>query len=91
MGLPPTQRTAPGRLVEGATLQGWKAALGALALAYPTGSPATSPDALSSVLAIPSRRAGGVHVERPQRSEDEQVDRQAAQVVRSAFRAVGVV
>ena len=29
------QRTAPGRLVEGATVQGWKAALGALALAYP--------------------------------------------------------
>jgi putative transposase len=26
---------APGRLVEGATVQGWKAALGALALAYP--------------------------------------------------------
>jgi putative transposase len=34
-GKPPTQRTAPGRLVEGATVQGWKAALGALALAYP--------------------------------------------------------
>ena len=34
-GLPPTQHTAPGRLVEGATVQGWKAALGALALAYP--------------------------------------------------------
>ena len=34
-GLPPTRRTAPGRLVEGATVQGWKAALGALALAYP--------------------------------------------------------
>ena len=33
--LPPTQRTAPGRLVEGAVVQGWKAALGALALAYP--------------------------------------------------------
>ena len=32
---PPTQRTAPGRLVEGSTVQGWKAALGALALAYP--------------------------------------------------------
>ena len=31
----PTQRTAPGRLVEGATVLGWKAALGALALAYP--------------------------------------------------------
>ena len=34
-GLPPTQRTAPGRLVEGATVQGWKAAPAALALAYP--------------------------------------------------------
>lgn len=32
---PITQRNAPGRLVEGATVQGWKAALGALALAYP--------------------------------------------------------
>src|SRR4051794_1463799 len=29
------ERTAPGRLVEGAAVQGWKAALGALALAYP--------------------------------------------------------
>jgi putative transposase len=28
-------RKAPGRLVEGATIQGWKAALGALAIAYP--------------------------------------------------------
>ena len=27
--------TQTGRLVEGATVQGWKAALGALALAYP--------------------------------------------------------
>ena len=36
----------------------------------PTASPATSPDGLSSVMAIPSRRTGGVHVERPQRSED---------------------
>jgi putative transposase len=34
-GLPRDQRTAPPRLVEGATVQGWKAALGALALAYP--------------------------------------------------------
>jgi len=34
-GLPATQRNAPGRLVEGATVHGWKAALGALALAYP--------------------------------------------------------
>jgi putative transposase len=34
-GLPANQRKAPGRLVEGATTQGWKAALGALALAYP--------------------------------------------------------
>jgi putative transposase len=29
------ERKAPGRLVEGATVQGWRAALGALALAYP--------------------------------------------------------
>jgi putative transposase len=29
------ERTAPGRLVEGAVVRGWKAALGALALAYP--------------------------------------------------------
>ena len=34
-GTPKGQRTAPGRLVEGALTQGWKAALGALALAYP--------------------------------------------------------
>jgi putative transposase len=34
-GRPANQRTAPGRLVEGATVNGWKAALGALALAYP--------------------------------------------------------
>jgi putative transposase len=34
-GLPANQRKAPGRLVEGATVNGWKAALGALALAYP--------------------------------------------------------
>lgn len=30
-----TERKAPGRLVEGATVQGWKAALGALTIAYP--------------------------------------------------------
>jgi putative transposase len=34
-GLPVNERKAPGRLVEGAVVQGWKAALGALALAYP--------------------------------------------------------
>ncbi len=34
-GKPSNQRKAPGRLVEGATVQGWKPALGALALAYP--------------------------------------------------------
>jgi putative transposase len=34
-GRPRNERTAPGRLVEGAIVQGWKAALGALALAYP--------------------------------------------------------
>jgi putative transposase len=34
-GLPATARKAPPRLVEGATIQGWKAALGALALHYP--------------------------------------------------------
>ncbi|MGZ8803138.1 MAG: IS256 family transposase [Mycobacterium sp.] len=34
-GVPKGQRAAPGRLVEGATTQGWKAALGALSLAYP--------------------------------------------------------
>jgi hypothetical protein len=32
---PKAQRNAPARLVEGATTQGWKAALGALALQYP--------------------------------------------------------
>jgi putative transposase len=30
-----SQRGAPGRLVEGGTIQGWKTALGALALHYP--------------------------------------------------------
>jgi putative transposase len=34
-GLPPGQRRAPARLVEGAIVQGWKQALGALALHYP--------------------------------------------------------
>ncbi len=34
-GLPGNQRKAPGKLVEGAGVHGWKAALGALALAYP--------------------------------------------------------
>lgn len=34
-GLPANQRKAPGKLVEGGVIRGWKAALGALALAYP--------------------------------------------------------
>ena len=34
-GLPATDRRAPGRLVEGRTVQSWKPALGALALAHP--------------------------------------------------------
>ncbi len=34
-GVPKGLRSAPGRLVEGATTQGWRAALGALSLAYP--------------------------------------------------------
>jgi putative transposase len=34
-GTPANKRKAAGRLVEGATVQGWKAALGALAIAYP--------------------------------------------------------
>jgi putative transposase len=34
-GLPAGQRRAPARLVEGATVTGWRTALGALALAYP--------------------------------------------------------
>ena len=34
-GLPADQRRAPGKLVEGSTVLGWKQALGALALAYP--------------------------------------------------------
>jgi putative transposase len=34
-GAPRDKRKAPGRLVEGATIHGWKQALGALAIAYP--------------------------------------------------------
>lgn len=34
-GLPANQRNAPARLVEGAVTQGWKQALGALALHFP--------------------------------------------------------
>ncbi len=34
-GQPRQKRKAPGRLVEGATIHGWKAALNALAIAYP--------------------------------------------------------
>jgi putative transposase len=34
-GLPPGQRRAPAKLVEGATVQGWRQALGALSLHYP--------------------------------------------------------
>jgi putative transposase len=34
-GLPANRRKAPGRLVEGGVVNGWKQALGALALAYP--------------------------------------------------------
>lgn len=34
-GLPRAERKAPGKLVEGAQTQGWKAALNALAMAYP--------------------------------------------------------
>ncbi len=37
---PPTQRTAPGYLVEGQTVQGWKRALNALSIAYPGRIPA---------------------------------------------------
>ena len=71
-GVPREQRKAPGRLVEGAVVHGWKQALGALALAYPDRTPPrlTTP-CPSSTPPIPSHRAGGVHVERPQRSEDE--------------------
>ena len=34
-GLPPSQRRAPARLVEGAVVRGWRQALGALTLHYP--------------------------------------------------------
>lgn len=34
-GKPANARTAPGRLVEGATVQGWRAALNHLELLYP--------------------------------------------------------
>jgi putative transposase len=34
-GLPPAQRRAPAKLVEGAVVQGWRQALGALTLHYP--------------------------------------------------------
>jgi putative transposase len=34
-GLPASARKAPDRLVEGAVVQGWKQALGALAIAHP--------------------------------------------------------
>jgi putative transposase len=39
-GLPRGARKAPGRLVEGATIQGWRAAINALDLAYPGRLPA---------------------------------------------------
>jgi putative transposase len=45
-GLPAAQRKAPARLVEGAAVQGWKQALGALAWPTPTDSDPTSPDHL---------------------------------------------
>jgi hypothetical protein len=32
---PKNERSAPGKLVEGATVQGWNAAYGALSLAFP--------------------------------------------------------
>jgi len=34
-GRPKNERTAPGKLVEGATVQGWNAAFGALSIAFP--------------------------------------------------------
>jgi putative transposase len=34
-GLPPSERRAPAKLVEGSTVQGWKKALGALVMAFP--------------------------------------------------------
>jgi putative transposase len=39
-GKPPTQRTAPGYLVEGQAIQSWKRALNALSIAYPGRIPA---------------------------------------------------
>jgi putative transposase len=39
-GKPPTQRIAPGYLVEGQVIQGWKRALNALSIAYPGRIPA---------------------------------------------------
>jgi putative transposase len=39
-GKPPTQRIAPGYLVEGQVVQGWKRALNALSIAYPGRIPA---------------------------------------------------
>ena len=40
-GVPKNQRTAPGRLVEGAVVQGWTQALNALAITYPGRLPET--------------------------------------------------
>jgi putative transposase len=41
-GLPGSQRKAPGKLVEGQIVNGWKAAYGALAIAYPDRIPTTN-------------------------------------------------
>ena len=38
-GRPKNERTAPGKLVEGAVVQGWTQALNALAIAYPNRLP----------------------------------------------------
>ena len=51
-GLPPTQRTAPGRLVEGAIVRAGKPPSAPSRWPTPTGSPATSPDALPPSMAI---------------------------------------
>jgi putative transposase len=51
-GLPASQRKAPGRLVEGATVLGWKQALGALALAHP--------DRLGPYQGFSGRRRSGI-------------------------------
>jgi putative transposase len=40
-GKPANKRTAPARLVEGATTQGWKTALGAFDIAFPGRIPNT--------------------------------------------------